>query len=84
MKRVFNFNPGPATLPLQVLETAQKEFIDYKNTGMSIMEHSHRGKDFEAIVNEADTLFHELWNIPSISRFFFFRAEPAASFSWFL
>ncbi|OHD10718.1 MAG: phosphoserine transaminase [Spirochaetes bacterium GWB1_36_13] len=80
MKRVFNFNPGPATLPLQVLETAQKEFIDYKNTGMSIMEHSHRGKDFEAVVNEADTLFHELWNIPSNFKVLFLQGGASSQF----
>jgi len=53
MSRIFNFNPGPAVLPLEVLEQAQAELVDFKGTGMSIMEHSHRGKDYEAIHNEA-------------------------------
>ncbi len=52
MARVFNFNPGPAVLPLEVLEEAQKELVDFKGTGMSIMESSHRGKDYEAVHNE--------------------------------
>ena len=44
-KRVFNFNPGPAVLPLEVLEQAQAELIDFKGTGMSVMEISHRSKE---------------------------------------
>ena len=51
--RVFNFNPGPATLPETVLRTAQEEFLNYKDEGMSVMEMSHRSKGFEAIINEA-------------------------------
>lgn len=52
-KRAFNFNAGPAALPLEVLERAQAEFVDYRNTGMSIMEMSHRGAVYEAVHNEA-------------------------------
>lgn len=51
--RVFNFNPGPATLPLQVLEKVQAEMLDYKGTGMSITEISHRSPEFDAVVNSA-------------------------------
>ncbi len=53
MARVFNFNAGPAILPLEVLEQAKAELVEFKGTGMSIMEHSHRGKDYEAVHNEA-------------------------------
>jgi phosphoserine aminotransferase len=53
MARIFNFNAGPAVLPLEVLEQARDEMVDFKGTGMSIMEHSHRGKDYEAVHNEA-------------------------------
>lgn len=52
-KRVFNFNAGPAALPLPVLEKIQAELLDYKGTGMSVMEMSHRSKAFEGIINEA-------------------------------
>ena len=52
-KRVFNFNAGPAALPLPVLEEIQAEFLDYKGTGMSIVEISHRSKPFDAVINEA-------------------------------
>lgn len=53
MARVHNFNAGPAALPLEVLEEAQKELIDFKGSGMSIMEHSHRGKEYDAVHLEA-------------------------------
>lgn len=46
-KRAYNFNAGPAALPLEVLERAQAEFVDYRGTGMSIMEMSHRGAVYE-------------------------------------
>ena len=45
-KRVYNFNPGPAALPLEVLEQAQAEMLNFRGTGMSVMEISHRSKEF--------------------------------------
>ena len=54
MARVFNFSAGPAMLPEAVLERAQKEMLDFDNTGMSVMEMSHRGKDFVAIAEKAE------------------------------
>jgi len=53
MARVFNFSAGPAVLPLEVLQEAQADLVDYKGTGMSIMEMSHRGKEYDAVHNEA-------------------------------
>lgn len=53
MARVYNFGAGPAALPLEVLEEAQRELIDFKGSGMSIMEHSHRGKEYDAVHLEA-------------------------------
>ncbi|MEI6218829.1 MAG: 3-phosphoserine/phosphohydroxythreonine transaminase [bacterium] len=53
MKRVYNFGAGPAVLPLEVLQEAQAEMCDFKGTGMSLLEHSHRGKAFEAVHEEA-------------------------------
>ena len=53
MARVFNFGAGPAALPVDVLEEAQKELLDFKGSGMSIMEHSHRGKEYDAVHAEA-------------------------------
>ena len=62
--RVYNFAAGPSTLPLPVLEQAQKELLDYNGTGMSIVEMSHRGKPFMAVNDEANALLRELMNIP--------------------
>ena len=53
MSRVYNFSAGPATLPLEVLEEAQKELVDYKGSGMSLMESSHRGKEYNEVHTEA-------------------------------
>jgi phosphoserine aminotransferase len=52
-KRIFNFNAGPAALPLPVLQEMQSEFVDYKGSGMSILEMSHRSKWFDDVINEA-------------------------------
>jgi phosphoserine aminotransferase len=65
MTRKINYNAGPAGLPLPVLEQAQAEFTDYRGTGMSILEHSHRGKAYEAAHSEALALFAELLGLPS-------------------
>lgn len=62
--RVYNFSAGPAALPLEVLEQAQKEFLDYNGTGMSITEMSHRSKAFMALNEEARILLRELMKIP--------------------
>lgn len=62
--RVISFNPGPAGLPLPALERARDELLEYGKTGMSIIEHSHRGKDYEAVHDEAIALLRELMGIP--------------------
>ncbi|MFN3535764.1 MAG: aminotransferase class V-fold PLP-dependent enzyme, partial [Desulfatiglandales bacterium] len=53
MNRIHNFNPGPAALPLEVLQTIKEEMLDFKGTGMSILEISHRSKQFEEVLNTA-------------------------------
>jgi len=63
MARAINFNAGPAALPLAALERARAELVDVEGTGMSIMEHSHRGKTYEAIHNQAIALFRELFAV---------------------
>ena len=60
MSRVYNFSAGPAVLPLEVLQDAQSNLVDYKGSGMSVMEMSHRGKDYDAIHQEAIATFKEL------------------------
>ncbi|MCA9593585.1 MAG: 3-phosphoserine/phosphohydroxythreonine transaminase [Myxococcales bacterium] len=64
MARVKNFNAGPATLPLAALERAHRELLDIDGTGMSIMEHSHRGKTYDAVHAEALSLVRELLAVP--------------------
>lgn len=80
MARVYNFNPGPSTLPLWALEQAQKELLDYKGTGMSVLESSHRGKEFEANVTEAQTLLKELWRIPDNFKILFVHGGASSQF----
>jgi phosphoserine aminotransferase len=65
MSRKINFNAGPAALPLPALERAREEFLDFAGSGMSVMEHSHRGKEYEAVHDEAITLVRELLGVPS-------------------
>jgi phosphoserine aminotransferase len=60
VKRNVNFNPGPAAVPLEVLKIVQEELLDYRGTGMSIMESSHRAKEYEAINDQAIALVREL------------------------
>jgi phosphoserine aminotransferase len=65
MTRVFNFSPGPATLPESVLRQAADEMLDWRGSGMSVMEMSHRGKEFIAIHAQAESLLRELMGIPA-------------------
>ncbi len=65
MTRVFNFSAGPAALPESVLRTAASEMLDWHGSGMSVMEMSHRGKEFVAIHAEAESLLRELMAIPA-------------------
>jgi phosphoserine aminotransferase len=64
-KRVINFYAGPAGLPLPALERAQKELVDFAGTGMSVMEISHRAKEYDAVHEEALSLIRELMDIPN-------------------
>jgi phosphoserine aminotransferase len=65
MTRVFNFSPGPATLPEPVLRQAAAEMLDWNGSGMSVMEMSHRGKEFMSIHAEAEALLRELLAVPA-------------------
>ncbi len=65
MTRVFNFSPGPATLPEPVLRKAAEEMLDWHGSGMSVMEMSHRGKEFIAIHAEAEATLRELLGVPA-------------------
>ena len=80
-KRVFNFNPGPAVLPLEVLEQAQAEMLDFKGTGMSVMEVSHRSKEFESVIQTAEADLRELMGIPANYKVMFLQGGAHLQFS---
>src|SRR5215211_8145800 len=80
-KRVFNFNPGPAVLPLEVLEKAQAELIDFKGTGMSVMEISHRSKEFEGVIQTAEADLRELLGIPANYKIIFLQGGASLQFA---
>ncbi|MEK0316415.1 3-phosphoserine/phosphohydroxythreonine transaminase [Cohnella sp. 56] len=62
--RAYNFNAGPAALPLEVLQQAQEQFVDFEGSGMSLMEMSHRGAIYERVHNETERLVRELMGVP--------------------
>ncbi|ANY74749.1 phosphoserine transaminase [Paenibacillus ihbetae] len=80
-KRAFNFNAGPAALPLEVLERAQAEFVDYRSTGMSIMEMSHRGAVYEAVHNEAQERLLSLLGNPAGYKVLFIQGGASTQFA---
>lgn len=80
-KRVFNFNPGPAVLPLEVLEQAQSELLDFRGTGMSVMEISHRSKEFEAVIQTAEADLRELLGIPANYKIMFLQGGASLQFA---
>lgn len=81
MQRVYNFSAGPSMLPVPVLEKAQKEMLCYGNSGMSVMEMSHRSKDFEDIINGAEELVRELMNIPEGYDVLFLQGGASTQFA---
>jgi len=81
MTRTYNFSAGPATLPTEVLEEAQRELLDYQGSGMSIMEMSHRGKHYDAVHKEAMANFRELLRIPEDYEVLFLQGGATTQFS---
>jgi len=81
MTRVFNFGAGPAMLPIDVMEKAQAEFLDYKNMGASVIEISHRSKEFDEIINRTDAMLSELANIPSNYKILYVHGGAQMQFS---
>ncbi|NTX32943.1 3-phosphoserine/phosphohydroxythreonine transaminase [Myxococcus sp. CA033] len=79
--RVINFNPGPAGLPLPALERARDELLDFQGSGMSVMEHSHRGKEYEAVHDEAIALLTELTGLPSTHQVLFLTGGASQQFA---
>ena len=81
MARVYNFSAGPAVLPEEVLKEAADEMLDYRGTGMSVMEMSHRSKAFETIINEAEADLRELMNIPDNYKVLFLQGGASQQFA---
>ncbi|HHN64839.1 MAG TPA: 3-phosphoserine/phosphohydroxythreonine transaminase [Nitrospirae bacterium] len=81
MARVYNFSAGPATLPEEVLSRAASEMLDYKGTGMSVMEMSHRSKEFISIAEQAEADLRELLNIPENYSVLFLQGGATSQFS---
>ncbi len=80
MGRIFNFSAGPAVLPLEILEEAAKEMVDYQGLGLSIMEMSHRSKPYEKIHNEAIASIKQLLNVPDNFDILFLQGGASSQF----
>lgn len=80
-KRAYNFNAGPAAIPLAVLERAQQEFVDFQGSGMSIMEMSHRGAIYEGVHNETEQLLKKLLNVPDGYKVLFLQGGASTQFA---
>ncbi|MDR1748264.1 MAG: 3-phosphoserine/phosphohydroxythreonine transaminase [Spirochaetaceae bacterium] len=81
MKRVFNFSAGPSCLPLEVLETAAAEMTDYKGSGQSVMEMSHRSKVYEPIIGGTESLVRELLSVPENYDVLFLQGGASTQFA---
>ena len=81
MSKVYNFSAGPAVLPEEVLKEAQEEMLDYRGTGMSVMEMSHRSKAFDTIIQEAEADLRELMGIPSNYKVLFLQGGASLQFA---
>ncbi len=81
MERVFNFSAGPSMLPLEVLEKAQAELLCYGESGMSVMEMSHRSPDYEAIIQGAEAALRQLMAIPDNYKVLFLQGGASTQFA---
>ena len=81
MKRVYNFSAGPAVLPESVLQEAAAEMLDYRGTGMSVMEMSHRSKPYQTIIDEAEADLRSLMNIPENYKVLFLQGGASQQFA---
>ena len=81
MKRVYNFSAGPAVLPEEVLQEAADEMLDYKGTGMSVMEMSHRSKAYDTIIKEAEADLRDLMKIPDNYKVLFLQGGASQQFA---
>lgn len=82
MKRIVNFSAGPATLPLAVLEQVQAEMLDWQGSGMSVMEMSHRDKEFMSIAQTAEADLRQIANIPANYKVLFLQGGATGQFTF--
>ncbi len=81
MARVYNFSAGPSVLPESVLRTAAEEMMDYKGSGQSVMEMSHRSKTYDAIIKECEALLREVMEIPDNYKVLFLQGGASSQFA---
>ncbi len=81
MSRVYNFSAGPAMLPVEVLETAAAQMLDYNGSGMSVMEMSHRSKVFDALIKETEADFRTLVGVPDNYKVLFLQGGGSTQFA---
>ncbi len=81
MARVYNFSAGPSMLPLEVLETAAKEMLEYGDSGQSVMEMSHRSKTYDAIIKTAEADLRDIMNIPEDYEVLFLQGGASTQFA---
>ncbi len=80
-ERVYNFSAGPATLPVSVLERAQSEMLNYRGSGMGVMEMSHRSKAFESIIQQAEADLRKMLNVPENYKVLFLQGGASLQFA---
>ncbi len=78
--RVYNFSPGPATLPVDVLQQASKDVVNFKETGIGLIEMSHRSKEFMGVAAETESLLRELMDIPDNYKVLFLQGGASSQF----
>ena len=81
MSRVYNFSAGPSMLPVEVLKKAQNEMVEYGNSGMSVMEMSHRSADYEEIIFGCEALVRELMHVPDNYKVLFLQGGGSSQFA---
>ena len=81
MNRVYNFSAGPSMLPLKVLERAAAELVCYGESGMSVMEMSHRSPDYEVIIKDAEKLLRQIMSIPDNYKVLFLQGGASTQFA---
>ena len=80
-ERIFNFNAGPAALPTEVLEEVQKDLLNYKGEGLSVMEMSHRSKTFDSIIKDAESGLKRIMKLPDNYKVIFMQGGATMQFA---